>query len=84
MAKSKSHNYKNKGKRPQTKPQKAQSAKQQDDDLLPVSGNRQARRAQEQNPHRSTGKPRFLRILIVVMLIVMLLGFFIAPLLSTH
>ena len=86
MAKSKSHKYKSKGKRPQQKPQtKPQSQKMQDDDIIPASGNRQARRVQERSPqHSRNGKPMGLRILIIVMLLVMLLGFFIAPLIGSR
>lgn len=49
----------------------------------PHSGaNRQQNRAQTKQPQRQTAsKPLWLRIAIIVMLIVMLLGFFILPLL---
>jgi hypothetical protein len=85
MAKSKPN--KHKGKRPQQRPQpaKPQSAKQQNEEILPVSGNRQARRAQERDHSRSqNGRSLIIRILIIVMLLVMLLGFFIAPLLGSR
>ena len=51
---------------------------------LPNNGrNRQERRQQERNPRTSSSsKPTWLRILIVAIIGAMLIGFFIAPLLS--
>ena len=46
--------------------------------------NRQQRRAEERAPQKkSSGKPMWLRILIIVIMAVMVLGFFLVPLLST-
>ena len=46
--------------------------------------NRQQRRAEERAPQRKTsGKPMWLRVLIIVIMAVMVLGFFLVPLLST-
>ena len=45
--------------------------------------NRQERRAQERRPHTtSSGKPLWLRILIVGIIFAMLAGFFLVPLLG--
>ncbi len=44
--------------------------------------NRQQRRAQERNPYpRKSEKPTWLRVLIIAVLAIMILGFFILPLL---
>ena len=48
----------------------------------PGGGNRQQRRDNSYTPYKkSAGKPMWLRVLIIVMLGVMLIGFFLVPLL---
>ncbi|MCQ2408646.1 MAG: hypothetical protein MJ065_09020 [Oscillospiraceae bacterium] len=59
-------------------------AKSKSSTKKPNGANRQQRRAEERAPQRkSSGKPMWLRVLIIVIMAVMVLGFFLVPLLSS-
>ena len=71
---------KNKKKRPAAKPQPQQISRPEQ--KMNNGSNRQQKRAESRAPQRTTShKPLWLRILIIVMLVVMVLGFFLFPLL---
>ncbi len=88
MSKKASKSKKKGGKRPQQTQNRRPQPKQQND-IIPVKQgagvNRQVARLESQRPtHYKSSRPLWIRILIVVVMVVMVLGFFIVPLMASR